>query len=606
MRVAVQQEELQLLAKTLQEQILAKIPSGQLFQVKCALNNGELMILTQHPANVKVDLETVLQLLEETLQSLPSYWEQPAVCFLRVSGEKRPYAQRLLAWNEQRREEQVKVDEGDIFQKFTDIPLTFSSSEHLGAPREEAFEQTRPETAYIYESDSGLGAPEEEIFDPLAGGPDLLTVKPQRPIKPILLGAALGAIALLGTGAYLLTRPCVTSECPELQTAKQINTESRQLIGAARSEQELALVQQKLETASLSLGTIPSWSPRHQEREELKTSLLQKSEKINTTIKALQTATVAEQSTQTPAKSIEELQARQQIWRQAIAPLEGINADSELYGLVQPKLLNYRTNLAKINQQLLTEEKWLKKLSAAKAVASVAIQRETTAKSLTDWQKVQSTWQVVINALNIIPQTSSGYQPAQKLLVEYKPKLAAARDRATLEQLAFKTYQQATGTANQAKVAENNKQWQAAVVRWGQALQAAKQISRESFYYNQAQSLITPYSTNLKQAQEKFAVTGNLQQTQADLQKTCTREIRICTFTINNRAIIVQLTREYDQVRQSSLIDPSLQDPTKAMSANNHWYNLQDALAVISDNASLSLLVYDSQGRPVYNRSRVG
>ncbi len=32
-------------------------------------------------------------------------------------------------------------------------------------------------------------------------------------VKPILLGAALVGVVVLGSGAYLLTRPCVMSEC---------------------------------------------------------------------------------------------------------------------------------------------------------------------------------------------------------------------------------------------------------------------------------------------------------------------------------------------------------------------------------------------------------
>ncbi len=47
-------------------------------------------------------------------------------------------------------------------------------------------------------------------------------------------------------------------------------------------------------------------------------------------------------------------------------------------------------------------------------------------------------------------------------MVDYKPKLAAARDRATKEQLAAKTYQQAISTAKQAKAYEQQNQWQAA------------------------------------------------------------------------------------------------------------------------------------------------
>ncbi|MHC5833592.1 MAG: hypothetical protein ACYT04_000000100770, partial [Nostoc sp.] len=69
---------------------------------------------------------------------------------------------------------------------------------------------------------------EEEAFDPFADAPNLLASKPAFPIKLILLGAVLVGIVVLGGGAYLLTRPCVMSECKEIQNAEQLKTISPQ------------------------------------------------------------------------------------------------------------------------------------------------------------------------------------------------------------------------------------------------------------------------------------------------------------------------------------------------------------------------------------------
>jgi len=337
--------------------------------------------------------------------------------------------------------------------------------------------------------------------------------------------------------------------------------------------------------------------------EELKATLSGRAEKISQVVKALQMASLAEQKV---AYSLEELQVRQHLWRQAIAPLETISSSSELYGLVQGKLLSYRVRLHVVNQQIFTEEKWLKKLTAAKAVANAAENQENTAKSLNEWQKVQFTWLVVVNALNTIPQTSVGYQEAQKLLIDYKPKLVAARDRATKEQFAVKTYQQAVSSAKQAKVYQQQNQWQAAATYWDQALQTAKKVSQDSLYYTQAQSLIQPYSAALKQAQEKLQVVSSLQQSRTDLYKTCINGIRICTFSIDNTRIIVRLTPEYDQIRQNNLANPYSKNSDTAVDVTNHLQILREALAVISDNANLSLFLYDSQGQVIYTRTLGG
>ncbi|MEH2246655.1 hypothetical protein [Nostoc sp.] len=590
MKVAVQQEDLQLLAKTLQEQLLVEVSTAEVFEVKCAVNKDELMILTQHQSDVIVDAQIIFAVIEEVFQSLAPHKQQRVQCFLRIFGEQLPYAKCFLVlkqtggWGSRRAGEAGEQGgtgaEGQYFSPISSSGLTYSPS--------------------LDETDK------EEAFDPFADAPNLPTSKPAFQIKPILLGAALVGIVVLGGGAYFLTRPCVMSECKEIQNAEQLKTKSPQLMRRAKSEKELIAIQQQLTTASAALNAIPSWSPRYQVSEELKASLSGRSEKINQVVKALQTASLATQKVQTPAYSLEELQARQHLWGQAIVPLETISPDSELYKLVQGKLLNYRVRLQAVNQQIFTEEKWLKKLTAAKAVANAAKNREATAKSLNDWQKVQSTWLVAINALNSIPLTSPGYQEAEKLLVDYKPKLVAARDRATKEQLAARTYQQAVSTAKQAKVYQQQNQWQAAATYWDQALQTAKQISQDSLYYTQAQSLVEPYSAALKQAQEKLQVVSSFQQTRTDLDKTCINQIRICTFSIDNTRIIVRLTPEYDQIRQNNLANPYSENSNTAVDVTNHLQILREALAVISDNANLSLFLYDSQGQVIYTRTLGG
>ncbi|AUB34676.1 ATPase involved in DNA repair [Nostoc flagelliforme CCNUN1] len=588
MKVAVQQEDLQLLAKTLQEQLLVEVSTAEIFKIKCAVNKDELMILTQHESDVIVDAQIIFAVIEEVLLSLAPHREQRVQCFLRVFGEQLPYAKCFLA---------LKQTGG------WGVGGVGGVGEAGGA--EGQYFSTLSSSAITY-SPSIDEAEEEEQFDPFADAPNLPTSKPASQIKLILLGVALVGIVVLGGGAYLLTRPCVMSECKEIQNAEQLKTKSPQLLRRAKSEKELVAVQQQLTAASAALNTIPSWSPRYQVSEELKASLSGRSEKITQVVKALQTASLATQKVQTPAYSLEELQARQHLWRQAIAPLETISSSSELYELVQGKLLNYRVRLHAVNQQIVTEEKWLKKLTAAKVVANAAEKREVTAKSLNDWQKVQSTWLVAINALNSIPLTSPGYQEAEKLLVDYKPKLVAARDRATKERLAVKAYQQAVSTAKQAKVYEQQNQWLAAATYWDQALQTTKRISQDSLYYTQAQSLIEPYSIALKQAQEKLQVVSSLQQTRTDLDKTCINGIRICTFSIDNAGIIVRLTPEYDQIRQNNLANPYSENSETAVDVTNHLQILREALAVISDNASLSLFLYDSKGQVIYTRTLGG
>lgn len=584
MQVAVIEEDLQFIAQILQEQLRAEIPSGEIFQVKCAVKNDQLLILTQHPQGVSADTDNIFAVLEEALRSLLNHHGQRVEIFLRITGVKLPYAKHSLVLQAS----EAKVDQavgGVGEEEKIDNSSPFTTSDSL------IDDQSPTNTP---------NEPEDQLFDPMADAPDLsfyTTIKSRRPIKPIVLSVAVTAIAVLGAAAYLLTRPCVMFECKEIQTAENLQKSWQRQIQNAKSESELTKVQQQLVEATLALKTIPGYSPRYQEAETLATNLSGRSETINKVVKAFGAASLATQKSQTPANSLEELKARQQLWRQAIAPLETISANNELYGLVQQRLGIYRAKLRTVNQQLQVEDKWLKKITAAKNVANAATKQETTAKTLSELQKVQSTWQVAINALSIIPKTSSVYSEAQQLLIEYKPKLVAARDRATQQLLAAKTYKQAIENAELAKRYEKQNQWQAAVTYWNQAVSAAKQVKQDSLYYTQAQTLIQPYSTSLKQAEAKLQVANSLQQTRADLENTCSGAIRVCNFTITDREIIVRMTPEYEQALNSNL---NQGNQSSVANITSHLESLQQALDVISDNANLAVVVFDAQGSQIH------
>lgn len=581
MQVAVIEEDLQFIAQILQEQLRAEIPSGEFFQVKCAVKNDQLMILVQHPQGVSADTDNIFAVLEEALRSLLNQHGQRVEIFLRITGVKLPYAKYSLVLQGL----EAKVDQAVGEEEKIDNSSPFTTSDSL------VDDQSPTNTP---------NEPEDQLFDPMADAPDLsfyTTIKSRRPIKPIVLGVAVTGIAVLGAAAYLLTRPCVMFECKEIQTAENLQKSWQRQMQNAKSESELIKVQQQLVEATLALKKIPGYSPRYQEAETLATNLSRKSETINKVVKAFGAASLATKKSQTPANSLEELKARQKLWRQAIAPLETISANNELYGLVQPRLGIYRAKLRTVNQQLQLEDKWLKKITAAKNVANAATKQETTAKTLSELQKVQSTWQVAINALSIIPKTSSAYSQAQQLLIEYKPKLVAARDRATQQLLAAKTYKQAIENAEQAKRYEKQNQWQAAVTYWNQALSAAKQVKEDSLYYIQAQTLIQPYSTSLKQAEAKLQVANSLQQTRADLENTCSGTIRVCNFTITDREIIVRMTPEYEQALNSNL---NQGNQSTVANITSHLESLQQALDVISDNANLAVIVFDAQGSQIH------
>ncbi|MFM8006414.1 MAG: hypothetical protein ACKO86_16060, partial [Dolichospermum sp.] len=88
MNITIEQQELQVLSNILQTRLAAKVRNIRDFQVKCAIKNDLLMILTEHDSEVTVDTQQVFEVLAQTLQSQFNYKNQHIQFFLRIVGDK--------------------------------------------------------------------------------------------------------------------------------------------------------------------------------------------------------------------------------------------------------------------------------------------------------------------------------------------------------------------------------------------------------------------------------------------------------------------------------------------------------------------------------------
>ncbi|MEO0685320.1 MAG: hypothetical protein AAFY76_09815, partial [Cyanobacteria bacterium J06649_11] len=511
------------------------------------------------------------------------YQQEKIEIYLRIVGVKLPYAKRSLT---------LEKEKPTLEDKY----FSFSYIEDSSIPDSSALTYSPVDESENDSNNSLVQAPvlSKKSESKLPG----LNIK-------LMVLAVIGVIisATFG-GAYIATRPCLITKCSQLKTAQNLNSSYGELINKINSEQDLARLQRKIDLAKTNLRQISGLSPYSQESRRLSLSLSEKSENIQQVFTAFQAAKIAEQKSKIPARNLKQLQDRQRLWRQAISPLEAINSDSEIYQYARKKLTNYRANLRAVNNLLLKEDKWSKKITSAKAVSIVAERRQAAARTLRDWQKVESTWQVAVNALTSIPIKSSAYSDARKLISEYRPRLLAARNRSTKELMAQKTYKQAVNAVSLAKRYERKKQWGAAVGQWQTAVSSAKQVSTNSLYSIEAERLIVPASYSLEKAQEKLAVYSRIQKTRSDLNRTCSAEIRVCTYIISRDGITVRISPDYEQSLQDSLLEASAQrDSNIIAGVNNHLQTLQQALEAISDNADVPLIVYDAQGNIIYERT---
>lgn len=505
MNITVEQQELLLLGDILQKRLAAKVTDIRDFQVKCAIKNDLLMILTEHTSEVTVNTQQVFEVLAQTLQSQFNYKTQHIQFFLRVFGDKLPYAKYFL-----------------------DSPMPTAGKElSLTEPIPDSFVSS-PKASFLNPLDSILQnlSEDEDKSQEINQGSDPFVHIPDQPEKRHLLrsfppasiiGTTVFIVFLYLSGTFVLHRGCVILECKELQTAKKFKGEYQQQIKSTKTDLELLAIQQKLDEVVADLQKIPQWSPRYRESQELVANLSQKSLKINQVLLALRTAISVEKRNLDPAKSSDELRNRQNLLRQAITRLNTVKHESEFHQLVQGNLSRHENSLNTITQQLIKEETWLKKIASAKTLGEAAIKGQATAKSVTDWQQVKFNLQTAINTLKTIPEDSFSFQDAGKLLAAYQSKIILADDNAKKEKLSTMSSQQVLAVMNQVK---------------------------------------------------------------NDLNKTCTSNIKICTYAIEKDKIDIRLTVEYQSLLQAN-------NPTMLL----HFQSLQNALKVISQKYQLPVSI---------------
>ncbi len=235
-------------------------------------------------------------------------------------------------------------------------------------------------------------------------------------------------------------------------------------------------------------------------------------------------------------------------------------------------------------------------MTAAKSAANTANARQGLAQTPEHWQRVRITWQVAVNNLRQIPNTTTSFAEAQRLLPEYESKLSIVRDRLTHEQLSKQMFVQATTLARKAVMLQQQNQWTQAVVSWRTAISQMKQVSEGTVYYEQAQSLVASYSDSLEQAESQLRVAVAQQKIRADLNQVCSGSTKMCVYVISNDVIRVQFTPSYEKALQQAYAIGEAGNYSALGGAVNHMESLQTAFQAISTNAGVPLEVYSANG----------
>ncbi|WP_421657774.1 hypothetical protein [Leptothermofonsia sp. ETS-13] len=597
-----QQEGLQRLAHQLQDFLLA-LPQAIPFQVQCVVKRGHLMVLSQHPPDEKPDLHSVFEALEQAIQVLlPGFAEEifspttnlqnsQGKLYLRALGQKHPYAYHCFKLGTVKRDGTETLFQEPVEETGEEPKQLEKSLDREG--KDFDLEQLlvlepepEPEEDLLAQAEPALEEEEPEVEETAERSPWLLWVA---------TGVGVSVVSFMA-GIVIVSRPCIIGRCEPFQAAEAVSQEANKLIQQAKSEQDLRQAQQKLNEASQILSKIPLWSTRHREAQTLlRHDQLQLSQ-LDRVLAAERVANEATQKGQMMPKPLVDLQGIQVLWKSAIAQLESIPQGTPLHPFAQQRLATYRDNLSIINQYMATERQAQKKLAAAKSTANVAQARQGVAQSIENWQQVQVTWQVAVNALKQIPNTTTSFTEAQELLGDYGVQLAIARDRATREQRAQKAYQQAINLAQKAEGFQQRNQWTLAVTYWRSALRQIEQVPENTASYDPAQRLVSPYSNALYQAELQLQAAVAQQKLRTDLNLLCSGSPKTCTYFILSNVIRVQFTAGYEKALKQAFAAGQSGQHSILGGAVNHLESLQSALQGICNNAGMPIEVYNSSG----------
>ncbi|NEP13687.1 MAG: hypothetical protein F6K14_26500, partial [Symploca sp. SIO2C1] len=562
-----------------------------------------LAVLVQHRGEELPNPQEIFEFLEQTMlteQTLLKFLlpeehpvSRPVKMYMRVAGEKQAYGshsftveppasviipvttQEDIPEAEQLPDNSLEEEsnEGESNSSSTNVPGKFAAAPHL--------------------QDQHTGESDGEADETPESAP---TKSKQALIPLVVSGVGLSLVVFLGC-FYVLTRPCVMGKCTAIVEAQNLREQSTKTLQNPQSGKEVLDAQEQLADAINLLETIPPWSKGHTKAQEILKTYRNQDQDLDQMVTALKMAARASYKSQNPPHAASKWIEIQNLWREAIAQLEQLPQNSKLQPVAQGKIKAYKLNLEQIKQRLVQERKALQTLQASKDAALIAKARQGVAQEPIHWQLVYSTWQTALNSLQKIPQGTTAYTEAQKLLESYRPQTTAARDRKTQEKIAADAYNQGIRLAKVAKNFEQDNQWSAAVTNWRNALTHVSQVPSNTFYYNKAQSLVDPYKGGLEQAQGKLRSAVKVQQARRDLNQICSGKGQVCKYSINTNVIKVRLAISYVQkIQQTAMNADAKGDYKTRANLVDHISKLQEALETVSDNARIRLEIYSPDG----------
>ncbi len=634
MHSATRLDDLKILECFLQNSLHAHLGRIIPFRVQCLYKDETLWVLAQHPTEVAIDIPDTFSVLERALQAEEPKTPLAVKLYLRAEGNQRPYSQQsftvyplvkktvpgeaapeMTGTGEDRAALERELHQQPLgaaaidstaidLDESSDIPATIP--EVVSHQEYENSDTPRPGRLVAIDADAFV-ADIEHSFGTFGDRkqnsmyPPASDRRKRKLLLPILGG--LGGLAIVAGGGYMSTRPCVLQTCTELSSATELTASSfTALANPQISVPEVLTAQKQLHQSVENLKSIPAWSGSYDSAQKSLQSAEPQVADLDTTVGAMNQAYKAATIVRTQPIPVAKWQESKQLWTDSIANLQKIPAKSKIYPLAQQKLTDYQGKLADVDRRIEAETAAQQKLKSAVEAIDTATKSQATAKSLVEWRGVKTQWDLATTQIGSIPATTSIYATAQEKLKFAQPQIAIATDKVAEEERAAQNYQNAVKLAQAAKLSQQTNNLPQAVIQWNQSVGAIQSVPQTSTVYDRAKPLMLEYTRSFQQAQSQLKADRQMGLANKDLQRTCTGNPQICSYTVTNKGIVVRLMSIYTQTLMQTAIAASTQgDATAKVGILNHVNTLGNALQTIADNAKLPLQLYGADGKQIQN-----
>jgi hypothetical protein len=630
-------DDLKVLDCFLQDQLHAHMGRVVPFQVQCVFKDGVLWLLCQHPQEIVIDTQETFRVLEKVLQAEQPTTQLPVKLYLRTVGTKQPYSTENFTIYPSVRDRLMgeaapAIDETELKVPPAELPQATAAvsraqrildrlavSGDLAAAPVAVGQRSATHFSEDTLADDGTVEQMPQISNSLDSSSELLKSKsdeaeafandvqsafsPPSLAKPkfkatgLLLGGGMG-LAAMGLGIFGATRPCVLGACPQLQQSHNLVEKSLATIARPATGREILDAQADLRQSVAGLKTIPFWSGAYPQAQTDLKNYEKHAASLDVAVEGMNKAYRASEPIKKQPITQEAWQERQKLWEGAIADLEKISTDSEVYPLAQQKIIEYQHKLDAVKQNVTSESNAQKNLESAKFLSLATSQKQPQAQSLEQWQALQQDWKNLGGLIGSIPAGSSAYAEAQALKKLYQPQIGVVDAKLEKEKSFGDAYQKAEAAAEAARKFQKGQKLDESLAQWNNAIIQLQKIPTDSTYQATAQSRLKEYTTAMQSVEVNLVTAKKQAQALEGLKKTCAGSIQVCSYQLADTAITVKLLPAYAQtIRQTALAATNQGNENAKLELIKHLRSVGNALEAISDNSRLPIQLYFDDGK---------